>query len=678
EEAGVPSSLPNIVTNYCALIAKIILQQGQTTMTITYPWTTVFTSSLATDHGSLGGLGDVADHDYALLHNGTRALSGAWDMGSQALTNVNIDSGTVDGTTITAPVLDGTVTNTGATLVMPAFTAGGLISANGYIDMATGTSIRNSLTTGGHWFGLTARDVDGSAWVALARVINANDPYIDFGTAGGALKIYGSNKIELQNTLTLNGQVFDAGSGYGEIDTTGKVGLLMDGGITSGGVAASNCLQNYFGGNFVSGGVGNHAAKLFVGGELLGFENDTGTLSVVRLFGSVKTQDSADDVISVVSQLWLREPTITVQGSTTITVAATLYIDGAPTEGVTDAAIYVASGDTNLATLTMRGALAMGANSITLDANETVDGVDISAHDANTTTAHGAVSAATASKHVVRDASARAKFAAPGASGDALIKGTRVTTAELPAMTDEKIWKGTGANVEEVDVYTDAAALASAVQAGAITNAVTKAPTHDAVFDVKATADGAIAKSLLTTRGDIIYRDASVPARLAKGTNGHVLTMGASDPAWAAAAGGDPGEGHITIVPYAYSAVNQGTWAFSINASQAENYVFQNTSGNDRDELDFKVYLAAGTYTLMFFHYADSGRGIVDFDIDAGEVASFDTYSASPTFNVRSVQTSISIATSGLKTLTMRVDGKNGSASSYVCSATTIVLWRTA
>ncbi len=73
-------------------------------------------------------------------------------------------------------------------------------------------------------------------------------------------------------------------------------------------------------------------------------------------------------------------------------------------------------------------------------------------HTANTTTAHGAVSAATASKHVVRDASARAKFAAPGASGDALIKGTRVTTAELPAMTDEKIWKGTGTNVEEIDV----------------------------------------------------------------------------------------------------------------------------------------------------------------------------------------------------------------------------------
>jgi len=70
-----------------------------------------------------------------------------------------------------------------------------------------------------------------------------------------------------------------------------------------------------------------------------------------------------------------------------------------------------------------------------------------------------AVTTATATTLVIRDASARTKFAAPGAAGDALIKGTRVTVAELPALTDEKIWKGTGGNVEEVDVYTDAKAV---------------------------------------------------------------------------------------------------------------------------------------------------------------------------------------------------------------------------
>ena len=37
-----------------------------------------------------------------------------------------------------------------------------------------------------------------------------------------------------------------------------------------------------------------------------------------------------------------------------------------------------------------------------------------------------------------------------------------------------------------------------------------------------------------TTRGDIIYRGASADQRLAKGSSGQVLTMGANDPAWAA------------------------------------------------------------------------------------------------------------------------------------------------
>ena len=41
-----------------------------------------------------------------------------------------------------------------------------------------------------------------------------------------------------------------------------------------------------------------------------------------------------------------------------------------------------------------------------------------------------------------------------------------------------------------------------------------------------------------TTRGDIIRRGASADERLAKGSSGQVLTMGANDPAWADAAGG--------------------------------------------------------------------------------------------------------------------------------------------
>ncbi len=47
------------------------------------------------DHGSLSGLGGD-DHAQYLLVDGTRALTGAWDMGNQALTNVNIDTGDIN------------------------------------------------------------------------------------------------------------------------------------------------------------------------------------------------------------------------------------------------------------------------------------------------------------------------------------------------------------------------------------------------------------------------------------------------------------------------------------------------------------------------------------------------------------------------------------------------------
>jgi hypothetical protein len=92
----------------------------------------------------------------------------------------------------------------------------------------------------------------------------------------------------------------------------------------------------------------------------------------------------------------------------------------------------------------MSGAIAMGTNKITglgaataandalstanLEENPT-NGVTVKAptsnwaydHENNTTTPHGAVSAATASKLVVRDASARAKFAEGVATGDAIV-----------------------------------------------------------------------------------------------------------------------------------------------------------------------------------------------------------------------------------------------------------------
>ena len=52
--------------------------------------------------------------------------------------------------------------------------------------------------------------------------------------------------------------------------------------------------------------------------------------------------------------------------------------------------------------------------------------------------------------------------------------------------------------------------------------------------------------SPLTTRGDVMFRNATVSTRLAKGNSGQVLTMGANDPAWAATSSGLTYEGGNT------------------------------------------------------------------------------------------------------------------------------------
>ena len=68
--------------------------------------------------------------------------------------------------------------------------------------------------------------------------------------------------------------------------------------------------------------------------------------------------------------------------------------------------------------------------------------------------------------------------------------------------------------------YSDAEAKAAAVQAGAITNGVTKAPTHDAVYDVKVTADAA------QTLAEV---NAAIAVHAAIAASHHTKTINASE-----------------------------------------------------------------------------------------------------------------------------------------------------
>ena len=277
EEAGVPSSLPNIVTNYCAIIAKIILQQGQTTMTISYPWTTVFTSNLATDHGSQGGLGDddhtqyIKDSEYTqnsgiLVGTGASTFqeeTGATlrtsidtystsetdsaidtDVGTHAaLTATHGATGAVVGTTNTqeldnktldAAVAKGTWTASG-TWTIPAVTLNGAVTAgaNDITGVGTLKTARLTLTsdqieehtTNGN-AGTIALNFNGynGGTTRFRDVDIYNGKQTRYGLFDGSASRFTVDNFgatTLQGTLTVNGQVFDAGAGSLQINTTG-------------------------------------------------------------------------------------------------------------------------------------------------------------------------------------------------------------------------------------------------------------------------------------------------------------------------------------------------------------------------------------------------------------------------------------------------------------------------
>ena len=103
------------------------------------------------------------------------------------------------------------------------------------------------------------------------------------------------------------------------------------------------------------------------------------------------------------------------------------------------------------------------------------------------------------------------------------------------------VWRGTYAGgtayvPDDVVEYTDTAISSTYICTTASTgNAPSSGGTAHASWAYL--AKGA-SPSPTTTRGDIIYRGASADARLAKGTQGHYLKMGANDPEWAAIVGG--------------------------------------------------------------------------------------------------------------------------------------------
>ena len=105
----------------------------------------------------------------------------------------------------------------------------------------------------------------------------------------------------------------------------------------------------------------------------------------------------------------------------------------------------------------------------------------------------------------------------------------------------KQVWRGTYAGgtayvPDDVVSYADGSVTSSYI---CVANTTGNAPSSGGTLHASwAYMAKGQATSPTTTRGDIIYRGASADARLAKGTQGHFLRQGASDPEWAESAGG--------------------------------------------------------------------------------------------------------------------------------------------
>jgi len=221
---------------------------------------------------------------------------------------------------------------------------------------AEATALETARTIGGTSFDGTANIAVALATLATTLTITDNESTNENNaivfTAGGDID-GGDLGLESDGTLTYNPST-------GKITTTAvdTQTLVVDGistltgaftvtstGPSAIGGTADGRIATLIGGAYTSDGSGNLAVGTALQHALTGAAGDTGSLAIAHIRGNINTQ-SATESIGVVASLKVDEPIIVdnLGGSGVVTVAATIYITAAPTEGTASAALYVKAG----------------------------------------------------------------------------------------------------------------------------------------------------------------------------------------------------------------------------------------------------------------------------------------------------------------------------------------------
>ena len=165
---------------------------------------------------------------------------------------------------------------------------------------------------------------------------------------------------------------------------------------------------------------------------------------------------------------------------------------------------------------------------------------------------------------------------------------------------------------------------ASTTQKGAVqltdsisSTSTTTAATPNSVKSAYDLANGAIAKTLTSTTGDIIYASsANTPARLGIGSSGQVLTVASGIPSWATASGGTVTFSGCRAFPNSNVSCSSGAYTeITMGAESFDTDSYHSTSSNT-GRLTIPTG-KTGYYQLissMTLAYSASGRRITKWE----------------------------------------------------------------
>jgi hypothetical protein len=115
----------------------------------------------------------------------------------------------------------------------------------------------------------------------------------------------------------------------------------------------------------------------------------------------------------------------------------------------------------------------------------------------------------------------------------------------------------------------------------------------------------------------------------------------------------DTGDGLITILPWAYSAIIQGTWTFSINSAYYYLGIFYNSTNAVNDQIDYKVWLTKGQWQMSLGIGLNlSGSACIQVLLDSVAQGQIDPYSCSGAYYM-GINGLINVTSTGLKTLSL-------------------------